>query len=72
MPLGLLTFYLTRSLRGQAQGRRGVRRVNQPRPQAGRTRLAVPGDASVALKVIDSLTAQGVTAWEVNNREVLA
>jgi D-methionine transport system ATP-binding protein len=33
--------------------------------QAGRTRLAVPGDASVALKVIDSLTAQGVTAWEV-------
>ncbi|WP_347755635.1 ATP-binding cassette domain-containing protein [Agrococcus sp. ProA11] len=34
--------------------------------QAGRTRLAVPGDASVALKVIDSLTAQGVTAWEVH------
>ena len=33
--------------------------------QAGRTLLAVPGDASVALKVIDSLTAQGVTAWEV-------
>ena len=33
--------------------------------QAGRTRLAVPGDASVALKVIDSLTVQGITAWEV-------
>ncbi|ERG64392.1 hypothetical protein L332_08005 [Agrococcus pavilionensis RW1] len=34
--------------------------------QAGRTRLAVPGDASVALKVIDRLTSQGVTAWEVH------
>ncbi|WP_413318037.1 ATP-binding cassette domain-containing protein [Agrococcus sp. 1P02AA] len=40
--------------------------------QAGRTRLAVPGDASTALKVIDTLTAQGVTAWEVNGREVQA
>ncbi|MBO1771067.1 methionine ABC transporter ATP-binding protein [Agrococcus sp. TF02-05] len=34
--------------------------------QAGRTRLAVPGDASVALKVINRLTSQGVTAWEVH------
>lgn len=34
--------------------------------QAGRTRLAVPGDASVARKVIEHLTAQGVTAWEAH------
>lgn len=34
--------------------------------QAGRTRLAVPGDASVARKVVEHLTAQGVTAWEAH------
>ncbi|MGY3127299.1 D-methionine transport system ATP-binding protein [Agrococcus sp. UYP33] len=33
--------------------------------QAGRTRLAVPGDEHTARQVVDSLTAQGVTAWEV-------
>lgn len=34
--------------------------------QAGRTRLAIPGDDATAARVVDTLRGQGITAWQVD------